>query len=152
MSTGITRPASETSEMPQDPSPAPNEFAAWLRQAMTERSISGATLARLVNEQLADGHFAASNISHYLAGRSHPRPAIEEAIKRVLASSSPTGEWQPATNLAGPPAPAVAQAAVPSLQVEDLGGGQARLVINQRLPWQEVLKVLELLKVGDRAG
>ncbi len=153
MRTGITGHVSEISEMLQAPSPAPNDFAVWLRQAMAERSISGVTLARLVNEQLADGHFAASNISHYLAGRSHPRPAIEEAIKHVLASSSPTGERQPAINPAGPPAPAVVQdAAVPSLQVEDLGGGQAHLVINQRLPWQEVLKVLELLKVGDKAG
>ena len=66
--------------MTSDTSADPSEFAAWLRQAMRERGISGGTLARLVNEQMPDGHFAASNISHYLSGRSHPRPAIQDAI------------------------------------------------------------------------
>src|SRR3954449_7754489 len=89
--------------------PQPEEFANWLRQAMIERSISGAALARLVNEQLPDGHFAASNISHYLSGRSQPRPAIQTAIERALASIPANGGPQTTVDPAGPPAPAVPQ-------------------------------------------
>jgi hypothetical protein len=131
--------------------PQPEEFANWLRQAMIERSISGAVLARLVNEQLADGHFATSNISHYLAGRSQPRPAIRQAIERVLASYAPAIEAQAPAKPFVPPGPAVEQGATPpSIRIEDIGEGQARLIINQRMPWQKVLKVLELLKLGEK--
>jgi transcriptional regulator with XRE-family HTH domain len=140
-------------DMSPDASATPGEFAVWLRQAMLERGISGAALARLVNEQLADGHFAASNISHYLAGRSRPRPAIQDAITRALASPPPPGGQQVTPSPAGLPGLAVPQdTTAPPLKVEDLGDGRARLVINQTLPWPDVLKVLELLKVGDRAG
>src|SRR4051794_36004543 len=136
--------------MPLDAPIAPNEFAGWLRQTMRDRSLSGVTLARLVNEQLPDGHFAASNISHYLFGRSRPRPAIQQAIERALANGFP-GE-PPVTYRADPPASAVPQdTTVPPVQVEDLGDGRARLVVNRRLPWPDVLKVLELLKLGDSA-
>ena len=127
--------------------PPPNEFAVWLGQAMRERGISGVTLARLVNEQLPDGHFAASNISHYLSGRS--RPAIRQAIERALASSGSLGE-QPLTKAAGrSPSAMLQDTTLPPLHVEDLGDGRARLVVNRRLPWPDVLKVLELLKLGD---
>jgi len=137
--------------MTPDASTAQNEFAAWLHQPMREHSLSGAKLAWLVNEQLPDGHFAASNISHYLSGRSRPRPAIQDAIKRALASRS-TGE-QPPTNPAGLSTSGILQGTpVTPVQVEDLGDGRARLVINRRLPWPDVLKVLELLKLEDKAG
>src|SRR3954447_19041088 len=134
--------------MTPDASTHPNEFAVWLRQAMRERGISGVTLARRVSEQLPNGHFAASNISHYLSGRSRPRPAIQQAIEHALAGGS--------TNHAGgssPPAFGVLQrTAVVPVQVEDLGDGRARLVVNRRMPWSDVLKVLELLKLNDSAG
>src|SRR3954454_14526600 len=82
-----------------DASTAPTAFAAWLRQAMQERNISGAGLARLVNEQLPDGHFAASNISHYLSGRSRPRRVIQTAIERALASIPANGHRRPPSTL-----------------------------------------------------
>jgi|SRR4051812_10952516 len=136
-----------------DVSTAPTAFAAWLRQAMQERNISGAALARLVNEQLADGHFAASNISHYLSGRSQPRPAIQTAIEGALASTPANGGQQTTVDPAGPPAPAVPQdIPAPSLHVQDLGDGGAHLVMNRRLPWPDVLKVLEVLRLNDSAG
>jgi len=128
---------------------SPNEFAVWLRQAMRERFLSGVTLARRVNEQLPDGHFAASNISHYLSGRSRPRLAIQDAIERAVVSSGSPGE-QPLTKPAG--RSTLVQDTVPPLHVEDLGDGRARLVINRHLPWPDVLKVLELLKLGDSSG
>src|SRR4051795_3756641 len=109
--------------------PQPEEFANWLRQAMQERNISGAALARLVNEQLADGHFAASNISHYLSGRPRPRRVIQTAIDRALASIPANGAPQTTVDAAGPPAPAVPQdTPAPPLQVQDLGDGRAHLV------------------------
>src|SRR3954463_803543 len=112
---------------------APNEFAGWLREGMRERSLSGVTLARLVKERLPDGHFAASNISHYLSGRSRPRPAIQQAIERTLAGSWSTGERLP-IDPAGLPAPAILQdTPVGPVRVEDLGDGRARLVVNRRL-------------------
>jgi len=130
--------------MTPDASPVLNEFTAWLRQAMREQSLSSVALARLVNEQLPDRHFAVSNISHYLSGRSRPRPAIQDALKRALASRS-IGEQQP-THPADPPVPVILQGTpVTPVQVEDLGDGRARLVINRRLPWSDVLKVLNLL-------
>ena len=140
----------QTTMMPPDANTVPPEFAEWLRQAMQERNISGAGLARLVNEQLPDGHFAASNISHYLSGRSRPRRVIQTAIDRALASIPANGGPQTTVDPAGPPAPAVPQdTPAPSLQVEDLGDGRARLVVNQRLPWPDVMKVLELLTGSD---
>jgi hypothetical protein len=137
--------------MTPDASTRPNEYAVWLRQAMRERGISGVTLARLVNEQLPNGHFAPSNISHYLSGRSRPRPAIQQAIEHALAGGS-SGE-PPVTYRTDRPAPSVLQGSTTApVQVEDLGDGRARLVVNRRLPWPDVLKVLELLRSNDSAG
>jgi hypothetical protein len=138
--------------MTPDAPTAPTVFAAWLRQAMLECGISGVTLARLVNEQLADGHFAASNISHYLAGRSRPRPAIQDAITRALANRSSLGGWPPANPVGRFTSAALPGTAVAPVQVEDLGDGRARLVVNRRLPWPDVLKVLDLLKLENKAG
>jgi len=130
---------------------APNEFAGWLREGMRERSLSGVTLARLVKERLPDGHFAASNISHYLSGRSRPRPAIQQAIEHALAGGF-LGE-RAATYRTDLPASGAPQGTIGApVQVEDLGDGRARLVVNRRLPWPDVLKVLELLRLNDSAG
>ena len=134
--------------MPLDAPTAPNEFAGWLRQAMRERSLSGVTLARLVNEQLPGGHFAASNISHYLSGRSRPRPAIQQAIEHALAGGS--------TNHAG------GSSRPRSVSCSAQPWYLCRLRISETVgrAWSSTdaclgpmsLKVLELLNLNDSAG
>src|SRR4051812_32125150 len=116
----------QTTMMPADASTAPTAFAAWLRQAMRERSLSYSMLVRLVNEQYPDGRFAASSISHYLSGRCRPRPALQDAIERALGSRPPPREQASTPNPVGPPALAVSQdTPAPFLRVEDLGDGRA---------------------------
>ena len=102
-----------------------------------------------MNEQLPGGHFAASNISHYLSGRSRPRLAIQDAIERAVASSGSPGE-QPLTKPAA--RSTLVQDTVPPLHVEGPGDGRARLVINRHLPWPDVLQVLDFSSWATVAG
>jgi hypothetical protein len=134
-----------------DPSVEGVAFGAWLVQRMANQKLSGAELARLVQAHLPEGvHFTPSNISHYRAGRSVPRALVREVIEKIVSGeaarkSQPNGaaesqahEQRQGNIVAGE-----------KIQLEDLGSGRARIVIDQQLPWAEALELIKRLKLGS---
>jgi hypothetical protein len=130
-------------------------FSAWLVQRMADQKLSGAELARMVQEHLPEGvHFTPSNISHYRSGRSAPRALVREVIEKIVS-----GEAVLRSKLkrqAESPAYAVDACAQEEgdisvgekIQLEDLGSGRARILIDQQLPWAEALELIKRLKLA----
>ena len=136
------------------------EYSAWLVQRMADQKLSGAELARMVQEHLPEGvHFTPSNISHYRSGRSAPRTLVREVIEKLVSGeaalrSKPKGEAE------GPAHAEDAQAEDAhaheeddislgaKIQLEDLGSGRARILIDQQLPWAEALELIKRLKIA----
>jgi hypothetical protein len=126
-------------------------YSAWLVQRMADQKLSGAQLARMVQEHLPEGvHFTPSNISHYRSGRSAPRTLVREVIEKLVSGeAAPKGEAE---------GPAHAEDAHPQeegdsslgakIQLEDLGSGRARILIDQQLPWAEALELIKRLKLA----
>jgi hypothetical protein len=130
-------------------------YSAWLVQRMADQKLSGAQLARMVQEHLPEGvHFTPSNISHYRSGRSAPRTLVREVIEKLVSGeaalrSKPKGEAE------GPAEAEDAHAHEEDdislgakIQLEDLGSGRARILIDQQLPWAEALELIKRLKLA----
>jgi hypothetical protein len=137
---GITMPEEQEDD---------NQFSSWLVASMANRGLRGSELARLVKEQLPEGvQFAASNISHYRSGRSVPRALVREVIEKILDNQAAAAAADART-----PAQRDAQAQSGSsegdmIQVEDIGSGRARVIIDQQVPWAEALELIKLLKLN----
>ena len=131
-------------------------YSAWLVQRMADQKLSGAELARMVQEHLPEGvHFTPSNISHYRSGRSAPRTLVREVIENLVS-----GEALKSKRNGGAGSPAHAEDAHAEeegdislgvkIQLEDLGSGRARILIDQQLPWAEALELIKRLKTARR--
>ena len=133
-------------------------FSAWLVQRMADQKLSGAELARMVQEHLPEGvHFTPSNISHYRSGRSAPRTLVREVIEKVVsgeaASRSKPNGGAPAhaEDAHSEDAHAEEEGDISlgaKIQLEDLGSGRARILIDQQLPWAEALELIKRLKIA----
>jgi transcriptional regulator with XRE-family HTH domain len=145
-------------------------FAERLRVVMTAKGLTVTATARLLQERLPEKKFNPVNMSHYLAGRSFPRPPILEALSDALGVSpedlAPSATGKPALVASNDRlvAPILnggadrssvstdrdddAVASIPAFNLEDLASGEAWLQINQRLSWSTVIKILQVLKGG----
>jgi ribosome-binding protein aMBF1 (putative translation factor) len=135
--------------MPESDTERESQFSSWLVESMERRRLRGSELARLVQEQLPAGvQFSASNISHYRSGRSVPRALVREVIEKILdakAAAAGTGAGTPFT---APDAQAQNTASEgEKIQVQDIGSGRARVIIDQQVPWAEALELIKLLKL-----
>ena len=132
-----------------DPGVVEGPFSAWLVQRMANQKLSGAELARMVQAHLPEGvHFQPSNISHYRAGRSIPRALIREVIEKIVS-----GEIARKSQMNGEAERQAYQkegsiAFGEKIQLEDLGSGRARILIDQQLPWAEALELIKRLKLN----
>ena len=138
-------------------------FAERLRSIMAAKNLTVTELAKLIQQRIPDGNFNPVNISHYRSGRSLPRPKVMSALIQALAvemedlapSASNGVEIEPKQS---PKKRAVSEGALvdarsekdanatPTFYLEDLDGGEAWIQINQRLPWNMVIKLLKVLK------
>lgn len=146
-------------------------FAGVLRKIMDEKKLTVTALAGLVQNQIPDRKFNPVNISHYRSGRSLPRPHILAALARALEID--IGELSAATGREVEGAPkrrstdkkAISPQGIlgggphfesketpgdlagePGFYVQDLKDGEAWIQINQRLSWDMVIKLLQMLK------
>jgi len=125
-------------------------FSAWLVQRMANQKLSGAELARMVQAHLPEGvHFQPSNISHYRAGRSIPRALVREVIEKIVSGetarkSQPNGGAASQAHDHKEGSISVGD----KIQLEDLGSGRARVLIDQQLPWAEALELIKRLKLN----
>lgn len=123
-----------------------------LQALMSEKGLSVTDVAKRMEQEMKGERFNPVNLSHYKAGRSLPRPRYLSALSRVLGVAPQ--DLLPAREVVEPlpeaPVPPSDQRP-PSFRVEDLADGLAWLQINQRLPWNVVLRVLDALK-NDRSA
>ena len=133
-------------------------YSAWLVQRMADQKLSGAELARMVQEHLPEGvHFTPSNISHYRSGRSAPRTLVREVIEKIVSGeaasrSKPNGGAESPAHAEDAHAEEEGDISLGAkIQLEDLGSGRARILIDQQLPWAEALELIKRLKIAPTA-
>jgi transcriptional regulator with XRE-family HTH domain len=154
--------------MPVDPRKA--LFSQRLRSLMAGKGLTVTALAKAVQRQVPGGKFNQVNISHYRSGRSLPRAQIMKALAEALGveiedlAPSSGGDilTQPPQPISSekvlPPADVrqgtapkaavddQASSAAPAFYLKDMEEGQAWIQINQRLSWETVIKLLQVLK------
>jgi hypothetical protein len=131
------------------------QYSSWLVDGMAKRGLSGAELARLVKQNLPEGfQFTPSNISHYRAGRSLPRALVREVIQTIIEADGDRASDSPSAMPASSGAVSYHKGRSADnggggdrIQLEDLGSGLARIIIDQQLPWAAALEVIKLLKL-----
>ena len=154
-------------------------FASRLRSIMEERGLTAAETARRMSEHLPEGEsISRASLSHYRTGRSMPLMRYLDALslalgvdKSELLAASGEDEFA-ATNAAAKlpenaerprqqawmEAPGNENAAAdrrsettkPLGIIEDFGD-EVHLRIDQRVPWDVALKILEMLKIPRNA-
>lgn len=119
-------------------------FAEILAAAIEQKGWSQAETAREVTRHLPEGeHFSPVNLHHYLQGRSLPRAKYREALAKALDLDDPPRIGRaPRRRRARP----VAEEPNPTIRLQDMQEGQARLQVDQVVPWAVALRVLEILQ------
>ena len=120
-------------------------FSQRLRAEMERRKWTLATLLREAGPHLPEGFkLSHSHLWHYLRGKALPHEEIRRALSLALGTDLDRPEAAPA----GRPVPAAGGGPQGSmLLLEDLGGGRARLRLDQEMPWPTVLRIVELIRV-----
>ncbi len=121
-------------------------FARRLNGEMERRKWTLATLLREAEPHLPEGFkLSHSHLWHYLRGKALPH----QEIRRVLSLALGTDLDQPEAAQAkgAPPTPSpMGETSATKLLLEDLGGGRARLRLDQEMPWPTVLRIVELIR------
>jgi hypothetical protein len=115
-------------------------FGERLAAAIEAKGWTLARAAREISRHLPPGEvFNPVNLSHYIHGRSFPRPKYRAAIIRALDLDefAEVAERRPFRT--------PVKHDSPEIVVQDMGNGTARVQIDQVLPWPEALRLLELL-------
>lgn len=123
-------------------------FARRVRDAMEMKGWRPTDLLRETAALLGSGHkLSSSHISHYINGRSFPNSEVRAAISQALQ-----------VDLERPPEPEEQGAVYPAsalkgrgIVVEDAGDGTAHLLLESRLPWPVVVRILDLVH-GQQEG
>ena len=118
-------------------------FRKTLKKLMDEKGMTQAELCREASHHLGSD-IGRYNISYYLSGRSKPNKERRDAIAAALGVSGeeliPDSAVTPRSDGVGMSAP-MEMSQIP-------GTDQVRLKIDQVVPWDLALKILEVLK-GD---
>lgn len=118
------------------------EFARRLRAAITAKGWTFAETAREATKHMPDKrHFGRDAISTYINFKNLPGPVHLSALAKALGKT-PEG-LLPSSGISFGPADK------PPLDVRDLNDGHAWLIVNQRVSWDRLIKILELLKAPD---
>ena len=131
----------------------PETFGERLAAAIEMRGWTLAEAAREISRYLPGGQvFNPVNLSHYVHGRSFPRPKYRKALEQALdmgeSFEMPRRKRKRAPTLIGA-AEAAAPGEEPTVRVQDMGNGTARVQIDQVLPWPDALRLLEVLTHRD---
>lgn len=143
------------------------QFSERLRTIMEERGLTVTEVADRMRRHLHGENFATSNLSHYRQGRSIPRDGHLKALILALgvrpgellsggdrspAPVSSMGELLAVAASAGSPSGTPIESGEPCAQslarhltLED-HGSEVRIQIDQRVPWDVALKILQTLK------
>lgn len=135
--------APEQEGLPPDKAPpeyVKREFAAKLAAFMLKKGWNQSELARQASKHLSDGELSRDNVSNYYRGKHLPNESRLLAIAKALGIDP--------EELLPPGAAPSASDQAPKFDMKDLGDGMVYLRVNDRYPWDKVLKVMQILK-GD---
>ncbi len=110
------------------------EFGKRLQGAMIDKGWNQSELARRAG-------VGRDNISAYIRGISMPGPVMLHKIAEAL-------QMKPEEILPSKAMPSIDQV-VPALDVRDIGKGLAWLRINQAVPWDDAIQIMNILKSDD---
>lgn len=110
------------------------EFGKRLQGLMIENGWNQSELARRAG-------VGRDNISAYIRGISMPGPVMLHKIAEAL-------QMKPEEILPSRAMPSIDQV-VPALDVRDVGKGLAWLRINQAVPWEDAIQIMNILKSDD---
>ncbi len=110
------------------------EFGKRLQGAMIDKGWNQSELARRAG-------VGRDNISSYIRGISMPGPVMLHKIAEAL-------QMKPDEILPSKAMPTIDQV-VPALDVRDIGKGLAWLRINQAVPWDDAINIMNILKSDD---
>ena len=154
-------------------------FASRLRSIMEARGLTAAETARRMSEHLPEGEsISRASLSHYRTGRSMPLMRYLDALSLALGVDksdllAPVGKdeipgrnqplelsesaepprqqaWMGAPGNENAAAGRSAEVTKPLGIIEDFGD-EVHLRIDQRVPWDVALKILEMLKIPRNA-
>jgi transcriptional regulator with XRE-family HTH domain len=153
MATSAEESSSPLSQEEKEDPAATETFGERLAAAIEMRGWTLAEAAREISRYLpGEQVFNPVNLSHYVHGRSFPRPkylkALEQALDIGELFDSPRKRRKRASDLIGP-ADSLVPGDEPMVRVQDMGNGTARVQIDQVLPWPDALKLLEVLTHRD---
>lgn len=115
------------------------EFARRLQAAMIAKGMQQSDLARAAEIHLPKGkRFGRDSISLYIRAKSLPGPLHLKALCAALGAKPE--ELLPTRGI-----PAAGDSA-PTLDARDLGDGNTWLRINQAVPWDDAIKIMQLVK------
>lgn len=115
------------------------EFARRVTAARMDKGFNQAELARAAAKYMADGKFGRDLIGLYERALRLPSPMHLSAMARALGKD--TQELMPYQGVPG----GQDNRFVP-VDVKDMGDGQAWVRINEQVPWDVALKVMELVR------
>ncbi|HEY8382579.1 MAG TPA: helix-turn-helix domain-containing protein [Microvirga sp.] len=140
-----------------------SDFADRLRGAMERKGWSMSETARRTARHLNDGEkFGRAHIWHYVQGKALPRTRYLEALSLALEVTPsellPADATPAAGEEGGRPLSARARAAEErailqndKVHVRDFGDGTALLEVVQRIPWEDAIQILQILKAAPRS-
>jgi transcriptional regulator with XRE-family HTH domain len=128
-------------------------FGQRVAAAIEMKGWTLAEAAREISRYLPAGQiFNPVNLSHYVHGRSFPRPRFRRALEQALDISEPF-DFPRHRRKRSPGQEGNTESQTPGdgavVRVQDMGDGTARVQIDQVVPWPDALKLLEILTHKD---
>ncbi len=114
-------------------------FARKLSELLRTNGWNQSELARQASLHMPEGgKFNRDNVSNYVRGRHLPGPVHLDALCKALHVKL--------DELLPPGSTPSAEDRLPLLDVRDLGDGTVYLRLNQQMPWEKALKILNVAK------
>lgn len=121
------------------------DFGGRLQQAMVAKGWNQSELARRANERMPEGQkMGRDNVSGYIRGTTLPGPVKLKALADALGMT--VEELLPQRGV-----PNAGNKTIPALDMRDLGDGNVWLRVNQAVPRNIALRVMNLLMAGEEA-
>jgi transcriptional regulator with XRE-family HTH domain len=123
---------------PTTPLEAKREFARRLQEARVAKGFNQSELARAAAKFMADKKFGRDLIGPYERGLKLPSPAHLNAMARALGKI-------PQELLPFQGVPGAETNRIVAMDVQDVGEGKAWIRINEQVPWEVALKIMEMV-------
>lgn len=126
-----------------EPDDIKREFARRLQSARIDKGFNQSELARAAAKHMSDRKFGRDLIGPYERALKLPSPAHLSAMARALGK---TPEWlMPFRGV-----PGSTKNALISADMKDVGDGDAWIRINEKVPFETALKIMEMVHASKK--